>query len=38
MLVSNRMIRDPATITPEDLLIQAQLKRKGRISSASGRK
>ena len=26
MLVSNRMIRDPATITPEDLLIQAQLK------------
>ena len=26
MLVSNRMTRDPATITPEDLLIQAQLK------------
>jgi acetoin utilization protein AcuB len=26
MLVSNRMTKDPATITPEDLLIQAQLK------------
>jgi hypothetical protein len=26
MLVSNRMTKDPVTVTGEDLLIQAQLK------------